>query len=110
MTLSQQQRKFTRMLADLVVWAYDHGYELTYGEAFRTPEQAALNAKSGKGIVNSLHTMRLAVDFNLFKDGKYLTSTEAHRPLGEVWESIGGSWGGRFGDGNHYSLAWGGRK
>ena len=24
--------------------------------------------------------------------------------LGEYWESIGGSWGGRFNDGNHYSL------
>jgi hypothetical protein len=109
-TLSQAQRQFTRMIADLVVWAYDHGYELTYAEAYRTPEQAALNVKKGSGISTSLHTIRLAVDFNLFKDGKYLTSTEAHRPLGEFWESIGGSWGGRFSDGNHYSLAWGGRK
>jgi hypothetical protein len=110
MTLSQAQRKFTRMVADLIVWAYENGYELTFGEAYRTPEQAALNARKGTGIAKSLHTERLAVDFNLFKEGKYLTSTEAHRPLGEFWESIGGSWGGRFGDGNHYSVAWGGRK
>ena len=109
-TLSQAQRLFTRMVADLVIWAYDHGYELTYGEAYRTPEQAALNAKKGTGIKRSLHTDRLAVDFNLFKDGHWLSSTEAHRPLGEFWESIGGTWGGRFSDGNHYSLAWGGRK
>lgn len=110
LTLGQAQRRFTRMVADLIVWAYDHGYELTFGEAYRTPEQAALNAKSGKGIANSLHTIRLAVDFNLFKDGKFLENSEQHKPLGEYWESIGGSWGGRFGDGNHYSLGWSGRK
>ncbi|EMV5777726.1 M15 family metallopeptidase, partial [Escherichia coli] len=75
-------------------------------EAYRTPEQAALNAKSGKGIRNSLHTLRLAVDFNLFINGKYQADTDAYRPLGEYWESIGGTWGGRFSraDGNHFSL------
>jgi hypothetical protein len=109
-TLGNKQRKFTRMLAELVIWAYDHGYELTYGEAWRTPQQAEWNAANGKGISPSLHTSRLAVDFNLFINGKYQTSTEAHRPLGEKWESMGGTWGGRFGDGNHYSLEHGGVK
>ncbi|MCF4091851.1 M15 family metallopeptidase, partial [Escherichia coli] len=68
--------------------------------------QAALNAKSGKGIRNSLHTLRLAVDFNLFINGEYQADTDAYRPLGEYWESIGGTWGGRFSraDGNHFSL------
>ena len=110
MTLGEKQRKFTRMIADLIIWAYDNGYELTFAEAYRTPEQAALNAKAGKGISTSLHLDRLAVDFNLFKDGAYLTATDDHKPLGEFWESIGGSWGGRFNDGNHYSLEHGGRK
>ena len=110
MTLGAKQRKFTRMIADLIIWAYDNGYELTFAEAYRTPEQAALNAKSGKGISTSLHLDRLAVDFNLFKDGTYLTATDDHKALGEYWESIGGSWGGRFNDGNHYSLEHGGRK
>ncbi|MBZ8930780.1 M15 family metallopeptidase, partial [Escherichia coli] len=87
-------------------WAQEHGYRLTFGEAYRTPEQAALNAKSGKGIRNSLHTLRLAVDFNLFINGEYQADTDAYRPLGEYWESIGGTWGGRFSraDGNHFSL------
>ena len=49
-------------------------------------------------------------NLNLFVDGVWLQSTEAHRELGEWWESVGGSWGGRFGDGNHYSLAHEGRK
>ncbi|EEC8092123.1 M15 family peptidase [Escherichia coli] len=106
MKLSEKQQLFAVMIADLIHWAQEHGYRLTFGEAYRTPEQAALNAKSGKGIRNSLHTLRLAVDFNLFINGKYQADTDAYRPLGEYWESIGGTWGGRFSraDGNHFSL------
>src|SRR6056297_1348204 len=87
------------MVALLIQYAYERGYELTFGEAWRTPEQAQRNAEAGTGIANSLHCDRLAVDFNLFKDGEYLTQTEDHRELGEFWESIGGAWGGRFNDG-----------
>lgn len=105
-----KQQEFTLMIADLIYYAYANGYKLTFGEAYRTKEQAALNAKKGTGIKNSLHTQSLAVDFNLFKDGKYLNHTDGHRILGEYWESIGGSWGGRFGDGNHYSLSHNGVK
>lgn len=106
MTLSEKQALFAVMIAQLVLWANDHGYRLTFGEAYRTPEQAKLNAKSGKGISNSLHTQRLAVDFNLFINGQYKTDTPSYKPLGEYWESIGGTWGGRFSkpDGNHFSL------
>ncbi|VVT52968.1 hypothetical protein UYSO10_4477 [Kosakonia radicincitans] len=107
MTLSEKQQLFTVLIANLIHWADRKGYRLTFGEAFRTPEQAALNAKKGSGITNSLHTQRLAVDFNLFINGVYQTQTEAYRPLGEYWESLGGSWGGRFTsrpDGNHFSL------
>ncbi|MGO3686517.1 MAG: M15 family metallopeptidase, partial [Proteus vulgaris] len=38
---------------------------------------------------------------------KYLTATSDYKELGEYWESLGGSWGGRFKtrpDGNHFSL------
>lgn len=107
MTLSEKQAVFTLMVARLVLWADERGYRLTFGEAWRSPEQAASNAKSGKGIANSLHTQRLAVDFNLFVNGQYQSKSEAYLPLGEFWESIGGAWGGRFRsnpDGNHFSL------
>lgn len=112
MTLSQKQRQFALMVAKLITWAYANGYELTFGEAWRTPEQAKLNAAAGKGIANSLHTDRLAIDLNLWIGGEYQTETSAYRPLGEFWESLGGAWGGRFTkpDGNHFSLAHGGRK
>lgn len=104
--LADKQRQFTEMVGRLIHWAYSNGYELTFGEAYRTPEQAKLNAKKGTGISNSLHTLRLAVDLQLFIQGKYQDKTEAYKPLGEFWEDIGGSWGGRFSepDGNHFSL------
>ena len=110
MTLSAKQRLFTRMVSDLIKFAYDQGYELTFGEAWRSDFTAAKMAAEGKGIANSLHCQRLALDLNLFKDGVFLTETKHHEPLGLYWESIGGTWGGRFGDGNHYSLAHDGRK
>jgi hypothetical protein len=83
------------MTARLIAFATEQGYDLTYGDAY---------AQSGHSD-DSFHYKRLAVDFNLFKNGAFLTETEDHRTLGEFWESIGGTWGGRFKspDGNHYS-------
>lgn len=96
MTLREKQSKFVGKVALLIIYAETLGYELTFGDAF-----ASSGHKEG-----SFHYKRLAIDLNLFKDGKYLTSTSDHLPLGEFWESIGGTWGGRFKnpDGNHYSL------
>ena len=116
MTLRQKQSVFALLVARLIQKADAMGYEVTGGELYRSPEEAARLAKAGKGIAKSLHTSRLAIDLNLFKDGKYLSSTESHRPLGEWWESLGAAhgvttaWGGSWGDGNHYSLAHEGRK
>lgn len=100
MTLREKQSKFARMVADLIIFAYANGYELTLGDAY---------AQFGH-MKNSLHGQRLAIDLNLFKEGKWLNKTEDHKALGEYWEAIGGSWGGRFKDGNHYSLEHEGRK
>jgi hypothetical protein len=100
MTLRQKQSKFVEMVARLIDFAYGHGYELTFGDAYATNGH----------MPQSNHYIRLAIDLNLFQDGIFLTSTEAHKPLGEYWESIGGAWGGRFQDGNHYSLEHEGRK
>ena len=112
MTLGQKQRVFARLVARLIERAYHSGYELTFGETYRSPAQAAANAAAGTGIRNSLHTKRLAIDLNLFEGGVFLTDSEAHRPLGEFWESLSTPdyeccWGGRFAkpDGCHYSIA-----
>jgi len=111
MSLRSKQSLFVQMVSRLIDHAYDHGYELTFGDAYRDPRvHGHVGFKDGYGRRNSLHKERLAIDFNLFKNGKYLAKTEDHRPLGEFWEAIGGSWGGRFNDGNHYSLKHKGRR
>ena len=91
MTLRQKQSKFARMFSLLILFAFEQGYEVTLGHTWRPRDPRC-------------HGFKLAGDLNLFKNGRYLRSTKSHKPLGEFWESLGGSWGGRFGDGNHYSL------
>lgn len=106
MTLSEQQHLFTRMVVRLIDHIHDMGYECSLGDAYRDPRlHGEMGEKKGYGAANSYHKKRLAIDLNLFKDGQYLSDTESHQPFGEFWESIGGTWGGRFGikDGNHYS-------
>ena|SRR3990167_5151667 len=136
-TLHDLQVRFAQMLADLIIWCHTYGYEVAFGEVSRSDEQAEINAmgfadreelcgmilarfpllaekikNNGKagGIRNSLHGLSLAADLKLFMNGVYLTRTEDYRPAGEYWEKQGGTWGGRFSDGNHFSLAYKGRK
>lgn len=104
-TLGQKQQRFTRMVARLLDKAHDLGFEVTLGDAYRDPRvHGAMGVKQGYGHPRSSHKQRLAIDLNLFRDGAFLQSSDDHRPLGEWWESQGGAWGGRFNDGNHYSL------
>ena len=99
-TLRSKQSLFALLVALLIQKAYESGYEVTFGDAW---------ARDGHSE-GSLHYIRLAIDLNLFKDGEYLDQGDDHQYLGEYWESLGGSWGGRWGDGNHYSMEHEGRK
>lgn len=115
MTLGQKQRHFTRLVGLLIEYAYQQGYELTFGDAYRDPRvHGKVGEKKSYSSAGSVHKERLAVDFNLFKEGLFLTTTEAHKPLGEFWKSLDPMccWGGDFKspDGNHYSFEHGGRK
>lgn len=140
MTLRETQSLFMRLYAQLISWAYANGYELTAGELKRSDEQAYINAlgsvgrekiaqavtpistglasalrNNGKnnGIIGSLHELGLAADLNLFKDGRFLTNPEDHKPLGDYWKSLHplARWGGDFQskDANHYSITFGGK-
>jgi hypothetical protein len=99
------------MVPRLIDKAHEMGFEVTFGDAFRDPRVfGAVGVKMGYGHYKSCHKLRLAIDLNLFKDGEFMQTTSDHKPLGEWWESQGGTWGGRFEDGNHYSLEFGGMK
>lgn len=113
MTLGQQQRLFTRLIGQLIQYAYANGYELTFGDAYRDPRAFGdFGVKRLYSAAYSVHKVKLAVDFNLFKKGVFLTDSNAHRELGEYWESLHElcRWGGRWNDGNHYSMEYQGKK
>lgn len=112
-TLGEKQRRFTLMAAKLIEHIYASGYQATFGDAYRDPRvHGPMGAKKGNSYsaANSCHKLRLAVDLQIFKDGIYLTSTEDYAFAGKYWESIGGTWGGRFNDGNHFSIEHNGYK
>ncbi len=99
MTLTEKRQDFAFMVYRLIKFAYDHGYKLALGETKRTVEQQKLYVEQGKSkTMDSKHLDGLAIDVSAWKDGKYLDKTEDYKYLGLFWESIGGRWGGRFGD------------
>jgi len=112
MKLSQMQRAFTRMVADLIQYAYESEYELTFGDAYRDPrEHGVMGIKKSYSSASSNHKLRLAIDLNLWVDGDYITTSEhdAWDDLHEYWSSIGGAV--RIPrDANHFSLEYRGRK
>lgn len=89
MLLSELQRLFARDTVLLFQYINEQGYSFTYGEAMRSPEQAEIYAKSGKGIKDSLHCKRLAIDINLFNEkGEYQDKPEAYEKFACFWEHL----------------------
>jgi len=108
MGLLDEQTAFARGVAWLIDKANEMGYEVTLGDAYRDPRVFGdIGVRKGYGESASFHKKRLAIDLNLFKDGKFLQGSNDHEPLGKAWEGYNpkATWGGRFNDGNHYS--WG---
>jgi hypothetical protein len=107
LTLGSKQELFMRLLPHLINKAHALGFEVRGGDLFRDPRVfGAVGVKLGYGVASSCHKLKLAIDLNLFKDGNFLAATEDHKELGEWWEKQHElcRWGGRFQDGNHYSL------
>jgi hypothetical protein len=97
MSLVTEQAAFLLDVARLIFRATELGFTLTAGELYRTPEQQEIYLKTGRSsTMNSLHLKRLAVDFNIFKDGKLVGDKATLAPLGAYWESLNplNSWGG----------------
>jgi len=105
MRLSEHQRIFSHHIAKLIIFAYDNGIELTFGEGYRTIDQQSLyyhgksikeddgtlqliDSKKRTKTMRSKHLERLAVDFNFFINGKLTYKLEDVRILGEYWESL----------------------
>lgn len=107
MSLSKLQQEFNRKASVLALCAYEMGYALTDGDAYRDPRvHGELGEKKSYSATNSNHKKRLARDYNIFRDGEYLTgaaASTAHARLHDVWDLLGGS--PRInGDLNHYEM------
>lgn len=134
MTLKDKQVLFVKCLGALIRYAGEQGYELTMGESHvMTPRKGEAEVRIKCSLCgnpgatkwegyfhdkvhmnNSLHYSRLAADMNLFIKGLYIENGghEAWTNLGHFWESLDAqcSWGGRFNDSNHFSIAHEGKK
>lgn len=108
MKLSQQQALFSEHVGMLIDYIYSCRYSCTFGDAYRSPEMAEIYAKQGKGIKDSLHCKRLAIDLNLISpEGSYLIDSKDYEKFGIFWENLDtqNRWGGHFKsrpDGNHF--------
>ena len=93
-----RQQTFTTNVAKLILYINSKGYACTFGETLRTKEMAQIYARTGKGIVDSNHLYKLAVDLNLFKNGVYLSDAKEYKQFGEYWEQLNqfNEWGGRW--------------
>jgi len=106
MILSEQQQLFARDVGKLLVFMYTQtNYRCTFGDAYRSQQQAEWNAQHGLGIQDSLHCQRLAIDLNLFDCGNKLdgnctlvSAYNAYEQFGKYWESLDpqNRWGGYF--------------
>ena len=104
MSLNKKQFRFEQMCALLQAYMLFRGYQYSTGDCRR-------DKRCPYGSPKSFHHKRLARDYLLFKDGKYLTKTSDHAMFGAFWKLLGGTWGGDFRkrDGNHYSYGEGKR-
>lgn len=119
MTLRETQVEFARWVPRLINKAFELGFEVTLGDAYRDPRvHGDMGVRRSYSHPKSAHKVRLAIDLNLFRDvdgdnvADFLGTTEAHKLLGEWWEKQHplARWGGRFNDGNHYSFEYKGVK
>lgn len=99
MTLEKEQYYFLRDIGIFLEHISQSKFMATFGETFRTQQQAEIYAKEGKGIKDSLHCKRLAIDINFFdENGQYIATGEKLKELGDYWESLDkkNRWGGYF--------------
>jgi hypothetical protein len=106
-------------MSRLIIWCFENGYELTGGELLRTKEQQTLyfegltiiKVNSNIKLVKhdrlsktmfSKHLKKLAIDLNVFRDGKLLSKKEDFKPIADYWRSLdkmnesGYDWGWDF--------------
>lgn len=91
-----------------VAWLRASGWPVVVTSAVRSAaQQAALKAKNPSGLpvaspTTSRHVLRRAFDLGFQGYRWQEIPADYWRQMGEVWEYLGGRWGGRFGDPVHF--------
>ena len=101
MKLSEKQQLFTKNIARLILFAESIGYGLSFGHAWRSPEEQQRLFREGvTKTLNSIQLCRLAVDLNVFENGQLCLEWGQIKELGDYWEKLhpnnrwGGDWNG----------------
>ena len=98
MSLRHTQNLFLQDVIKLLQKAQELGFEPTFGEVYRPIEMQQIYIKTGRSqTMNSMHLKRLAIDLNLFRDGRLANKAEV-QPLGDFWTSLNPKnvWGGNW--------------
>lgn len=96
-----------RLLLVFKIMKEKHGYDLALLEGYRSPERQAMLAAQGPHVTSadafqSYHQYGLAADVAFWLDGKLVISEKdpwamkGYQLYGEVAESVGLTWGGRW--------------
>lgn len=112
--LLDKRLRFTRHLMTLIAhFNQQPGVDIAIGRDF---DEANEKLRHMRG---SLHYLGLANDLALYINRVYQTTTEAYAEMGEFWKGLDkdNRWGGDFRDkkgnpkpdGNHFSIAHGGK-
>lgn len=111
MNLRQARCKASQCWELLIHRAFELGYEAAIDDVKHKAQKCAY---CGQPVPTghmplSLHEDALAMDLNLYKDGRYVVDDEGHKDLGVYWKSLHPDcrWGGDFDskDFNHYAFA-----
>lgn len=96
-----------RLLTVFKIMKEKYGYDMAILEGYRSPERQDMLAGMGKSVTNaaafqSWHQYGLAADCAFMRDGKLVISEKdawamhGYQLYGEVAESVGLTWGGRW--------------
>jgi peptidoglycan L-alanyl-D-glutamate endopeptidase CwlK len=96
-----------RLLLLFKIMKEQHGYDMALLEGYRSPARQDMLAKQGSHVSNarafqSYHQYGLAADCAFLRDGKLVISEkdpwamQGYRLYGQVAESLGLTWGGRW--------------
>jgi hypothetical protein len=102
MNFNQTRILFFRAICELVRRAAEKGIELMPFRFYATLEEELKNFMGGKSQIDptkrpTKHMLWLAIDFVIIKLGLAVWDRiPEYEILGEIWESLGGKWGGRW--------------